>query len=100
MRRLWNGSTLTITAAGPITVQASQTGNGTYSAAAPVSVIIVVNKAELAVVASNQVLAFGAALPALTGTITGAIVGDGNTASYLTTAVAGSPVGTYPIARR
>jgi hypothetical protein len=39
-----NGSKLTITGAGSVTVQASQSGNATYSAAIPVSVTFTVNQ--------------------------------------------------------
>ncbi len=39
-----NGSKLTITGAGSVTLQASQTGNATYSAAIPVSVTFTVNQ--------------------------------------------------------
>ncbi|MGC1830772.1 MAG: MBG domain-containing protein, partial [Candidatus Acidiferrales bacterium] len=40
-----SGSTLTITGAGSVTVTASQAGNATYAAAAPVQQILTVNKA-------------------------------------------------------
>jgi hypothetical protein len=178
------GSTLTIAGPGSVTVQATQSGNGPYAAATPVSVSFTVNKAPLTVsgltavnkpydgttaatlsgtaslvgvvsgdtvtlvgtavgtfasagvgtgiavnisglslsgasaanytltgptlsanitqivltvIANNQAVAFGVAIPALTGTVTGVAAGDGITASYATTAAAGSPVGTYPI---
>jgi hypothetical protein len=43
------GSALTITGAGPVVVTASQSGNGSYAAATPVSQTITVNKANSAV---------------------------------------------------
>jgi hypothetical protein len=91
------GNTLTVTGAGPVTVQATQVGNSSYLAAAPVSIVIAVNKASLKVVANNQALSLGAKIPVLTGTIIGVVAGDGITASYSTTAAAGSLVGMYPI---
>ena len=51
----------------------------------------------LVVVANNAWRAYGAANPAFSGTITGVRTGDNITATYATTAVANSPVGTYPI---
>ena len=47
--------------------------------------------------ANNQDVAQGATIPALSGTLTGAIAGDGITASYTTTAANSSTVGIYPI---
>ena len=58
---------------------------------------LTVNPLPLMVAANNQMAAFGAAIPALTGTLTEVISGDGITASYATTAVQGSAVGSYPI---
>jgi hypothetical protein len=66
-------------------------------ASTPVSVVIAVKQAGLTVTANNHALAFGAAIPVMTGTIIGVVAGDGITASYSTTAVAGSQVGTYRI---
>jgi len=92
-----SGSKLTITGAGTITVQAAQAGNSSYAAATPVDMPVTVNPAPLTVVANNQDAAQGATLPALTGTLTGVIAGDGITASYSTTAANSSTVGVYPI---
>lgn len=44
-----SGNTLTITGAGSITVQATQSGNSSYAAATPVSVTFIVNKATPAI---------------------------------------------------
>ena len=84
-----SGSTLIINGAGVVMVQADQAGNATYDAARPAYIFLTVNPAALTVVANNQVAALGAAIPALTGTITGVFGGDGITASYSTSAVAG-----------
>jgi C1A family cysteine protease len=92
-----NGTKLTITGAGAVTVQAAQPGNSTYSAAAPVSVSFTANPAPLTATANNASAVFGAPMPALTGTLTGAIAGDGITASYSTPALQGSATGTHPI---
>ncbi len=53
--------------------------------------------APLSVVANNASRLYGDANPAFTGTVTGVRNGDAITASFGTTAVATSPVGTYPI---
>jgi N-acetylneuraminic acid mutarotase len=57
-----NGSTLTITGAGTVTVTANQAGNGNYSAATAVSKAITVNKATptVGLKASAASLAYGA----------------------------------------
>jgi MBG domain (YGX type) len=57
---------------------------------------LTITKAALAAAANNQAVAFGAAIPALTGTLTGVVAGDGITASFSSVAQ-GSAVGTYPI---
>ena len=92
-----SGNTLTITGAGSVTVQATQSGNTNYTAATPVGVTFTVNPAALTVVANNSSVVFGASIPTLTGTLTGVVAGDGVTASYTTTATQGSAAGTYPI---
>jgi 6-phosphogluconolactonase (cycloisomerase 2 family) len=58
---------------------------------------LTITRAPLTVAAANVARTFGAANPALTGTITGIKNADNITATYATTAVAASPVGTYPI---
>jgi len=54
-----SGSTLTITAAGSVTVQATQGGSSTYAAATPVSVTFTVNPITLTV-GTPTALNFGA----------------------------------------
>jgi hypothetical protein len=51
----------------------------------------------LVVTAANQSRTYGAANPALTGTVTGLQNGDDITATFGTSATPGSPVGTYAI---
>jgi 6-phosphogluconolactonase (cycloisomerase 2 family) len=59
---------------------------------------LTINRAPLTVAAASVARTFGAANPALSGTITGIKNADNITATYATTATASSPVGTYPIA--
>jgi hypothetical protein len=58
---------------------------------------LTITRAPLTVAAANAARTFGAANPVLTGTVTGIKNADNITATYATTAVASSPVGTYPI---
>ncbi|NML39935.1 T9SS type B sorting domain-containing protein [Chitinophaga sp. G-6-1-13] len=97
-----NGSTLTITGTGMVTVTATQTGDANYNAATPVSQSFNVTKAPLQVKADDKQRAFGAANPLLTYTITGFVYSDNSgvvTGSPVlsTTANAASSAGTYPI---
>lgn len=91
------GPELTITGAGPITVSASQAGNATYLAAAPVQQTITVLPAALKVTINSISRAYGAANPAFTSAVEGLLNNDAVTVVYNTTATASSPVGTYPI---
>ncbi len=56
-----------------------------------------ITKASLTATANNASVAYGATLPGLTGTLTGAVLGDGITASYTTTATSSSTAGSYAI---
>jgi len=60
------------------------------------TVQLTVNKAPLSVTVNNQSMSYGAAVPTLTGTLTGVIGSDSITASFATTATSSSTVGTYP----
>jgi subtilase family serine protease len=97
------GSVLNITGTGQIVVQASQAGNSTYSAAAPVQQTITVSPAVLKVAAFNYTRAYDAALPAsfaysVTGFVNGDTIGVVSGAPSVTsTAVPGSGAGSYPI---
>ncbi|HEY3854613.1 MAG TPA: MBG domain-containing protein [Verrucomicrobiae bacterium] len=68
---------------------------GTASATASVSQIVL--PAPLTVTAGNLTLTYGQPKPALTGTILGLQNSDNITASYNSTATAGSAPGNYPI---
>ena len=92
-----SGSALTIYGVGTVGVKAEQAGNLNVAAAPPISITFQINPAGLVVVANNQVAAVGAAIPALSGTLTGVVGSDGITASYSTTAVKGSAAGSYAI---
>jgi hypothetical protein len=58
---------------------------------------LTVTRANLTVTADNQQRVYGGSNPALTGTVVGVQAGDAIAASYSTTAVGASPVGTYAI---
>jgi hypothetical protein len=95
-----SGSTLHITGACTIVVEASQAGNTTYAAVTPVQHSIQVNPAPLAIAVNSATRSYGTANPTFTDT-PGTFV-NGDTAastglSYTTTATSTSPAGTYPI---
>lgn len=93
-----SSATVHITGAGTCTVTASQSGDGNWTPATPVSQTFNINKATLTVTANNAIREYGAANPTpLTGTITGVVSGDNITATYSTTATATSPVGPYAV---
>lgn len=92
-----SGTTLTVTGAGTIVIQATQAGNSSFVAAVPVSQSLTVTQAPLTVTANNTSRSYGAANPTFTSTLVGVVNGDVLTASYTTTATISSTVGTYPI---
>ena len=97
-----SGSTLVVTGAGAITVEADQPGDSTHSAAAPVTQTVNVTPAVLTVTANSLSRAPGTANPALTYTITGFVNSDtisvvSGTPVLTTTATTSSPAGPYPI---
>ena len=92
---------LVVTGAGTITVRATQTGDESINAAAPVDVTFNVAKARLTVIADDKQMVYGAALPTLTYAITG-FVGQDSASSLatlpsLSTVAAQTAVGTYGI---
>jgi hypothetical protein len=91
------GGNVTLTGAGTVVLQASQAGDGDYSAATPVVQSFQVTPAPLTVAANNATRAFGAANPTFSGTVTGAFNGDTFTETFTTTATTKSAVGSYPI---
>ena len=97
-----DGTTLSIVGAGTCTITASQPGNDDWQAAAPVGRSITISKAILTVAADSQFKTYGSTNPGLTYSVSGFVAGDTIAAlsgapSLSTTAVAGSPVGAYPI---
>ena len=91
------GSTLTVTGAGSITVQAFQAGNIDY-ASAYTNASFTANPVPLTIHANNQSKFYGAALPSLTVAYSGFINGDTSASlstqpTISTTATSASPVG-------
>ena len=91
------GGMVTLTGAGTVVLQASQAGDANYSAATAVTQSFQVTPAPLTVTANNATRVFGAANPAFSGTVTGAVGGDSFSESFTTTATTTSNVGSYPI---
>jgi hypothetical protein len=89
----------TVLAAGAYTLSAQFTPTDTadYATPAAVTASLTVNKAALTVTAANATRVFGAANPAFSGTVTGAVHGDTFTESYTTTATPASNAGSYAI---
>lgn len=96
-----SGSTITMTGAGTVVVEAAQTGNDDYLAASE-QITFIVNKAALTVSADNKTINYGDEFPALTITYEGFVNGeDASTLDEVptpsTTATATSERGSYPI---
>nr|WP_281392465.1 MBG domain-containing protein [Chitinophaga varians] len=98
-----SGSILSINGVGPVTITASQTGNGNYDPAQQVTQTFRINKAMLTITANNKTRAYQQTNPVLDYSASGFKNGD-NDAMYngapiiTTTATASSDAGTYPIA--
>jgi hypothetical protein len=90
------GGTVTLTGAGTVVLQAAQAGNTDYSAATTTQ-SFQVTPVALSVSANNASRVFGAANPAFSGTVTGAVGSDSFSETFTTTATATSNVGSYPI---
>ena len=90
------GGIVTLTGAGTVVLQAAQAGNADYSAATATQ-SFQVTPAPLTVTANNATRAYGAANPAFSGTVTGAVGSDSFTETFTTTATTTSNVGSYPI---
>jgi Bacterial Ig-like domain (group 3)/MBG domain (YGX type)/PQQ enzyme repeat len=80
----------------PIVPAASGTNLGNYSVVI-VDGSLTVTPAALTGAANNATRVYGAANPAFSGTVTGAVGSDSFTESFTTTATASSNVGSYPI---
>lgn len=97
-----SGNTVTLAGTGTVTIRASQAGDADYNAAPDVTRVFIVGKPTLTITAENKSITYGQAVPGLTYTITGFVNGDGpadldSLPNLSTTAVDGSPAGTYPI---
>jgi hypothetical protein len=91
------GNTITITGAGTVTIRAAQPGSTAFNAAPNVDQSFAVSPAALTVTADSKSRVYGAANPALSGSVTGIRNGDNITATYSTLADPTSSVGTYSI---
>jgi hypothetical protein len=91
-----SGGTVTLTGAGTVVLLATQAGNADYSAATATQ-SFQVTPAPLTVTANNATRVYGAANPAFSGTVTGAVGSDSFTETFSTTATTSSNVGSYPI---
>ncbi|MFM8337068.1 MAG: Ig-like domain-containing protein, partial [Opitutaceae bacterium] len=96
------GGTLAITAAGEIIVRATQSGNGTYAAAAPVEQVLIVAPLPLRVGVKPATRPFGAANPVFELTFDGFLSGDGvagleSLPAVNTVAGETSPAGVYDL---
>jgi sugar lactone lactonase YvrE len=98
-----SGAVLTITGKGSVVVKATQAGNGTFSAAAPVQATITVSPAVLKVTAFNYTRVYDTALPTTFAySITGFVNSDtlavvSGAPSLSTTGSSLSTPGAYPI---
>jgi hypothetical protein len=92
-----SGGIVTVTGVGTVVLQATQAGNTEYNAATATQ-SFQVTAAPLSVAANNATRSYGAANPAFSGTVSGAVGSDSFTESFTTTATATSNVGSYAIA--
>ncbi len=83
--------------AGSHTVTASYPGDATSSPSTAMPVTFTLAQAPLNIAVNSFSKAFAAALPTLTGTLTGIVNNDQIGVSYSTTATQSSALGTYPI---
>jgi hypothetical protein len=91
-----SGGVVSITGAGAVVLQATQAGNTDYGTATATQ-SFQVTPAQLTVVANSATRVFGAANPAFSGTVTGAVGNDSFSESFTTTATSSSNAGSYPI---
>ncbi len=90
------GSTVTLTGAGTVVLQASEAADSNYTAASK-NATFTVGAATLTVTATNASRSYGAPNPTFTGTYSGAIGTDTFTVAGSTTATISSPIGSYTI---
>ena len=96
-----SGSVLTVTGAGTVEVEASQSGNASYAAANPVDESFTVAPAPLTITpTAGQSMVYGSTVPPLTYTYAGLVNGDTSatfSGGLATTATSSSSVGGYSI---
>jgi hypothetical protein len=88
-------ASLMITGAGPVSITASQAGNGFWAPATSVTIVFMVQPKPATVTINSVSKVYGSADPALTGTLSGFVPSDNVTATY--SRAAGETVGVYPI---
>jgi hypothetical protein len=91
-----SGGVVSVTGAGAVVLQATQAGNTDYGSATATQ-SFQVTPAQLTVVANSATRVFGAANPAFSGTVTGAVGSDSFNEGFTTTATSSSNAGSYPI---
>ena len=77
-----------------VTFTPTDTANNTANSA---TVSLMVNKASLTITANNASRVYGAANPAFSGTVAGAVNADNFTESFSTPATVASPIGAYAV---
>lgn len=96
------GSTVSITGVGDVTIEATQAGDAEFMPAPGVQQSFTVNPAVLTITATSHTITHGAALPTLTYTYSGFVAEESaavvtSTPTIATTATASSDAGSYPI---
>ena len=93
------GTTVHINGAGVCTISAHQDGDDNFNPAEDVQQSFTVKPVELTVTADNKRVEYGKPLPSFTATVSGLVNGFENlgTLAFTTTAIPGSPPGTYEI---
>jgi len=90
------GSTVTLTGAGTVTLQASEAANSNYSSATK-NASFTVLASMLTIKANDATRFYGATNPIFTGSVSGAQPGDTFAEGFATSATVLSPVATYAI---
>jgi hypothetical protein len=71
-----NNSTLHITGAGTVIIEASQSGNDDFSSAQPVQQTLIIEKAQISVVAQDEQIVYGDPVPSFTLNYSGFVNGE------------------------
>lgn len=97
-----SGNTITVTGAGVIVLNASQTGDANFLPAPDVVQSFTVSNALLMVTATNTSKVYGATNPSFGATLNGFVNGETTSTvtgqpNFSTVAATSSPIGTYPV---